>query len=190
LGSALPGGGPSPLSAEPPGGSLGPRHTLTWQMMTGTGETTPIRQDLYLHADGGPLVHTPAKQPLWGGVTRGGWSPMRGDAVQALADACVPVIGDFDASTACWERRWAIKAESAGRAKVASAESAEKREDGGGSEQVVTTVAGAPPAPDPRWPEVLAALVTAAAVGTWVVSAVRGAGPGRGTDGTADRGAV
>jgi hypothetical protein len=170
LGAALPGGDPTPLSADPPAGSLGPHHTLWWQMMTGTGKTTSVRQDLYLHADGGPLVYTPVGQPLWGGVTRGGWSPMRDDAVQALADACVPVIGDFDAATECWRRRWAAKAASSGRAQVASAESGRK----GGSKQVVTTVAGDPTAGDPRWPEALAGTVAAAAGGTWVVFAFRG----------------
>jgi hypothetical protein len=144
LHEALPDLGSSGLAARAEAEHLGVRHRLTWHVMTGPGETTPIRQDLYLQADGGPLIHTEPGQPVWDGVTRGGWYQATERLRQALADACVPVIGDLEASTVCWERRWAAKAESAQGTGRAVAE---------------------PPAGDPWWPEVAAGLGAASAVG-------------------------
>jgi hypothetical protein len=141
---ALPDLGSSGLAARPEAEHLGLRHTLTWHVMTGPGEMTPIRQDLYLQADGGPLIYTEPGQPIWDGVTRGGWYQASERLRQALADACVPIIGDFEASTVCWERRWAAKAESAQGTGRAVAE---------------------PPAGDPWWPEIAAGLGAASAVG-------------------------
>ena len=144
--------GPSGLAAQAKTEYLGLRHTLTWNVMTGPGETTPIRQDLYLQADGGPLTYTEPGQPIWDGVTRGGWHRAPERFRQALADACVPVIGDFEASTVCWERRWAAKAESAEGTGRAVAE---------------------PPAGDPWWPEAAAASGAASAVGLAAAVTVR-----------------
>jgi hypothetical protein len=141
---ALPDLGSSGLAARAESESLGPRHTLTWHVMTGPGEMTPIRQDLYLQADGGPLIYTEPGQPVWDGVTRGGWHRAPERFRQALADACVPIIGDFEASTVCWERRWAAKAESARGTGRAVAE---------------------PAAVDPWWPEAAAGLGAASAAG-------------------------
>src|SRR5918995_29687 len=111
---ALPDLGSSGLAARAESEYLGPRHTLTWHVMTGPGEMTPVRQ--------------------------------------ALADACVPIIGDFEASTVCWERRWAAKAESARGTGRAVAE---------------------PAAGDPWWPEAAAGLGAASAAGLAAAVALR-----------------
>jgi len=155
LHAALPGPGPSALAAEPPAARHGLRHTLTWHVMTGRGDTVPVRQDLYLYADGGPLVYTAPGQPIWGGVTRGGWYHASDDVRQALADACVPIIGDFGASKVCWERRWAAKAASAGKAPSAGTVAAVGN---------APSVAVAGPVGDPWWPEAVAGLSAASAV--------------------------
>ena len=105
--------GPSGLAAQAETEYLGLRHTLTWHVMTGPSEMTPIRQDLYLQADGGALTYTEPGQPIWDGVTRGGWHRVPERFRQALADACVPIIGDFEASAVCSKRRMAEKAASA-----------------------------------------------------------------------------
>ncbi|MGH9288516.1 MAG: hypothetical protein ACRD0V_09565 [Acidimicrobiales bacterium] len=64
---------PPTLMEQAPAGRLGPRYTVTWQLMTDADETTAIRQDLYPLAEGGPLVHTAAGQPIFDGATLGGW---------------------------------------------------------------------------------------------------------------------
>jgi hypothetical protein len=64
---------PPTLMEQAPAGRLGPRYTVTWQLMTDADETTAIRQDLYPLAEGGPLVHTAAGQPIFDGTTIGGW---------------------------------------------------------------------------------------------------------------------
>jgi hypothetical protein len=64
---------PSTLMEQAPTARVGPRYTVTWQLMTGPDETTAIRQDLYPLAEGGPLVHTAAGQPIFDGTTTGGW---------------------------------------------------------------------------------------------------------------------
>ena len=64
---------PPTLMEQAPTERLGPGYTVTWQLMTGPDETTAIRQDLYPLAEGGPLVHTAAGQPIFDGTTIGGW---------------------------------------------------------------------------------------------------------------------
>ena len=64
---------PPTLTERPPAGRLGPRYTVTWQLMTDADETTAIHQDLYPLAEGGPLVHTAAGQSIFDGTTIGGW---------------------------------------------------------------------------------------------------------------------
>jgi hypothetical protein len=64
---------PPTLMEQAPAGRLGPRYTVTWELMTDADETTAIRQDLYPLAEGGPLVHTAAGQPIFDGTTLGGW---------------------------------------------------------------------------------------------------------------------
>jgi hypothetical protein len=64
---------PPALTDEASTPQLGPRYTITWRLMTHADETTAIHQDLYLDAEGGPLVHTAAGQPIFDGGTVGGW---------------------------------------------------------------------------------------------------------------------
>jgi hypothetical protein len=52
---------------------LGPAFTVTWQVMSGPEQITPFRQDLYPYAEGGPLVYTPAGQPIFDLVSLGEW---------------------------------------------------------------------------------------------------------------------
>jgi hypothetical protein len=61
------------LADQAPTKQLGPRYTITWRLMTDADETTAIRQDLYPHAVGGPVVHTAAGQPIFDATTVGGW---------------------------------------------------------------------------------------------------------------------
>ena len=142
---ALPDLGSSALATRAGTVDLGPRHALTWHVMTGPGEMTPLRQDLYLQADGGPLTYTEPGQPIWGGVTRGGWYRAPERLRQALADACVPIIGDFEASAACSERRMAAKAASAS---VGTANPREREQRSGSS----------------SWPEAIAGITAATAL--------------------------
>ena len=64
---------PVTLLGQAPTRQLGPAYTLTWRILTGPDKTTPIRQDVYPHAEGGPLVHTAPGQAIFGGATAGGW---------------------------------------------------------------------------------------------------------------------
>jgi hypothetical protein len=68
-------GQPAPpgLVEQAPTKQRGPRYRLTWRLMTDADDTIAIRQDLYPHAAGGPLVHTAAGQPIFDAVTPGGW---------------------------------------------------------------------------------------------------------------------
>jgi hypothetical protein len=64
---------PPTLTDRAPTKQLGPRYRLTWRLRTHADETTAIRQDLYPHAEGGPLVHTAAGQPIFDAATVGAW---------------------------------------------------------------------------------------------------------------------
>jgi hypothetical protein len=64
---------PPTFTEQAPAGQLGPRYTITWRLLTGPEETTAISQELYPDAAGGPLVHTPAGQPIFEKTTVGGW---------------------------------------------------------------------------------------------------------------------
>jgi hypothetical protein len=68
-------GQPAPpgLVEQAPTKQRGPRYRLTWRLMTDADDTIAIRQDLYPHAVGGPLVHTAAGQPIFDAATPGGW---------------------------------------------------------------------------------------------------------------------
>jgi hypothetical protein len=144
---AVPDVGKSALAPEIGPEHLGPRLTLTWHVMTGPNELTPIRQDLYLYADRGPLTYTAPGQPIWDSVTRGGWYRAPERLRQALANACVPIIGDFQASATCYERQIVAKAASASKTRAA-------------------VEAGAPAASsgDSSWLEVAAGVTAAMAV--------------------------
>jgi hypothetical protein len=84
----------SALMDEAPTRQLGPQYRITWRFLIGPDDVTTIRQDLYPYADGGPLVHTPAGQPIFDQSTSGGWR----EAPVALRDRLralgVPEAGD------------------------------------------------------------------------------------------------
>ncbi|MFQ5966076.1 MAG: hypothetical protein ACE5MI_00525 [Acidimicrobiia bacterium] len=61
--------GDLPVPIEGPPGRIGPRHTLTWINSGPPGTSAEQRtmlQFLYLDAEGGPLIHTPAVLEGWG----------------------------------------------------------------------------------------------------------------------------
>jgi hypothetical protein len=75
-----------------PSAQLGPRYTITWRI-TGPGGPTPLRQDVYPHAEGGPLVHTAPGQPFFDAVTRGGWYEAHVGLRDMLSMLGVPPVG-------------------------------------------------------------------------------------------------
>jgi hypothetical protein len=84
-----------PLPSEEPVGELGPTYTLTW-INSGppslSKEKRTIRQELYLDAENGPLIHTPAQETLqgWGpGVI--GWFVAPGELKETLTELGVPI---------------------------------------------------------------------------------------------------
>src|SRR5262245_6235387 len=91
---------PPTFSEQAPPGTLGPRYTITWRLMTGPEETTAIRQDLYPDAAGGPLVHTAAGQPIFEGTTVGGWYAAPLGLRDVLGSLGVPVAGAAPATAA------------------------------------------------------------------------------------------
>jgi hypothetical protein len=88
------------LRDRAPTGQLGPRYRITWRLMTGPDDVTAIRQDLYPYADGGPLVHTPAGQPIFGESTPGGWRGAPVGLRDRLRALGVPEAGDVPAPSA------------------------------------------------------------------------------------------
>jgi hypothetical protein len=64
---------PPTLTDRAPTQQLGPRYSLTWRLTTHVDETVAIRQDVYPDAEGGPVVHTAAGQPIFDAGTVGGW---------------------------------------------------------------------------------------------------------------------
>ncbi len=91
------GGGPR-LQEAPPG-ALGPAYTLTWVNAGPPGEhleNRTIYQLIYLEAESGPLIHTPAQQGLvnWGaGVI--GWYPAPDGLRDTLTEFGVPTQTAF-----------------------------------------------------------------------------------------------
>ncbi|HZA77002.1 MAG TPA: hypothetical protein VE623_11515 [Acidimicrobiales bacterium] len=94
---------PALLDAAP-AGDLGPRHILTWQVIsgqdheTGEHEATPIRQDLYLDAEGGPVAYTAPAQRFRDDVTVEVWYRVPDALRDTLAAAGVPLTGNKIAS--------------------------------------------------------------------------------------------
>ncbi len=84
---------PRPLAG--PTGDLGPAHTLTWVNGGPPGasvQARTIQQLIYLDAEAGPLIHTPAQESLenWGaGVI--GWFAAPSGLSDTLAELGVPV---------------------------------------------------------------------------------------------------
>jgi hypothetical protein len=79
------GGTPVDLLPEAPTRDLGPAYTATWRMF---GVTTPVEQDVYPFAAGGPLVHIPA-EPIWDYNTRDTWYRVPDTTLATLADVGV-----------------------------------------------------------------------------------------------------
>lgn len=87
-------GGGSRISAEP-AGTLGAAYTLTWINSGPPGDLVDertIRQLLYLHAEVGPIIHTPAQEGLEGwGPDVVGWFTAPDGLTDTLAALGVPV---------------------------------------------------------------------------------------------------
>ncbi len=87
--------GDHPLPLEEPTGELGPAYTLTWINSGPPGESVgerTIRQLIYLEAQNGPVIHTPAQEGLegWGsGVI--GWFAAPNGLRDTLAELGVPI---------------------------------------------------------------------------------------------------
>ena len=87
--------GDLPIAIDEPQGNLGARHVLTWirgGFADETVEERTIHQFIYLQADDGPVVHTPAQEGLaeWGsGVT--GWFLASDDLADILASLSAPL---------------------------------------------------------------------------------------------------
>jgi hypothetical protein len=65
---------PDPMLPEAPKEELGSKLVITWRLPDGGPKPGFVRQDLYLHAEGGPLTYTPPDQSVpGGGSTTGGW---------------------------------------------------------------------------------------------------------------------
>lgn len=82
--------GDLPVPIEPPVGELGNQYVLTWNRGGSLEEN--IRQFIYLHAEKGPVVHTPAQNGLegWGsGVV--GWFRASDDLADTLASLVDPL---------------------------------------------------------------------------------------------------
>lgn len=87
--------------AEVPTADLGPRFVLTWMLLGPNGDV-PIEQELYPYAEGGPVTHVAAGQPMWETAeTLGGWSTAPPAFVTRLEALGVsrPVAGTDDGGT-------------------------------------------------------------------------------------------
>jgi hypothetical protein len=62
---------PDPMLAGRPAGRLGPKYTIVWTVPADT--TTRVKQDVYPYASGGAVAYTRPGQPIFDGVTTGGW---------------------------------------------------------------------------------------------------------------------
>jgi hypothetical protein len=76
---------PDPMLAAQPGGALGPKYTVEYEVPTGYTTTAVVSQDLYPYADGGPVAYMRPGQPVFdqGSPTVGGWFRTT-DAVKPL----------------------------------------------------------------------------------------------------------
>jgi hypothetical protein len=89
------GTGDLPLPLEEPAGKLGPSFTLTWINSGPPGESVDertMRQVIYLDAENGPVIHTPAQEALrgWGpGVI--GWFAAPSGLRDTLAELGAPI---------------------------------------------------------------------------------------------------
>ena len=85
----------SRISTEP-AGDLGPPYTLTWINSGPPSDSVDkrtIRQTLYLYADNGPVIHTPAQEGLEGwGTNVIGWFTAPDGLRDTLAALDVPIL--------------------------------------------------------------------------------------------------
>jgi len=86
---------PARLRTPPPQASLGPRYTILYTVPGVTPrpgeEFGRIRQDLYPHANGGPVIYTPPGQPGFGQALQAtGWLRGSPQLTRALALLGVP----------------------------------------------------------------------------------------------------
>lgn len=66
---------PDPMLDARPKGDLGPKYTIVWTVPGPSYETWRLRQDLYPHAESGPVTYMKPGQKVLEipGGTRGGW---------------------------------------------------------------------------------------------------------------------
>lgn len=87
--------GELPLPLEHPAGDLGPAYTLAWINSGPPGKSVDertIRQEIYLYAENGPVIHTPAQETLGGwGPDVIGWFAAPSGLRDTLAELGVPV---------------------------------------------------------------------------------------------------
>ena len=91
--------GDLPVPIDPPVGELGDKYVLTWNRGGSLEEN--IRQFNYLHAENGPVIHTPAQKGLerWGsGVV--GWFRASDDLADTLASLVNPLSATERAGSA------------------------------------------------------------------------------------------
>jgi hypothetical protein len=81
--AAVFGHGGSPLLAERPTGTLGPRYTITYVMPGPDNRESELVQDLYPYAKPHPVTYTEPGQTLWTTErTRGGWYVTYGSSLK------------------------------------------------------------------------------------------------------------
>jgi hypothetical protein len=77
---------------------LGPPLRLTWSVEWET--TQRVIQNIYPYAPGGPMVHTPAGQPMFDRKTMSEWYQAGPDVLAALQSVGVPSGGELRAARA------------------------------------------------------------------------------------------
>ena len=87
--------GDLPQPIDKPAGDLGPSYTLIWINSGPPGasiDERTIRQEIYLDAEGGPVIHTPNQESLrgWGPVVNG-WFAAPSGLRETLAELGVPI---------------------------------------------------------------------------------------------------
>jgi len=87
---------PNSMLAVAPGGDLGPRFTIAWSLPWSDGGPSTfdqIDQDVYLYADGGPVVYTAPGQTFYGSErTLGGWFRAPATLVARMQTLGVPQL--------------------------------------------------------------------------------------------------
>src|SRR4051794_14281635 len=64
---------PDPMLPGRPGGELGPKYVVAYQVPTGNASADEIAQDVYPYAAGGTVAYMRPGQPLFGTQVPGGW---------------------------------------------------------------------------------------------------------------------